>query len=175
MAIEFHCSHCGHLVRTANEHAGKRGKCPSCHNSVYIPTPSEELEPLDLAPLDDSERREQQRAEEESRRIARALLAEKGEPTPELARGGDDDTPEPLGDARLPVDMESMVTDYVLAMAEGDLSEAENLAVQIRLHSKEAEPIIDRLSNDEMPPRRLTKVPRGVLIGFLKQLRGKKQ
>jgi hypothetical protein len=80
----------------------------------------------------------------------------------------------PLGDARLAPDMETVITDYVLAMVEGDLDEAERLAVEIRMHMKTADPIIDQLINDELPPRRLTKVPHGVLIGMLKQLRAKK-
>ncbi len=170
MAIEFHCHHCGHLVRTANEHAGRRGKCPHCHNSVYIPTPSEEIEPLPLAPLNEADEREKKRLEEESRRLARALLEDKTELPPESASRAP--AAQPLGDVRLPGDMEVLVTEYVLAMAEGRLAEAEDLALEIRMDMKRAEEYIQRLSIDQIPPQRLAKIPRPVLLGFLKQLRG---
>jgi cell division septation protein DedD len=36
MAIEFQCV-CGRRLRTAEEHAGKKGRCPACHESITIP------------------------------------------------------------------------------------------------------------------------------------------
>mgnify|MGYP000946439218 CR=1 FL=1 len=51
MAIEFHCEFCGKQVRAQDEHAGKRAKCPSCHQSVYVPTPSDQIEALGIEPL----------------------------------------------------------------------------------------------------------------------------
>jgi hypothetical protein len=49
MAIEFHCPHCNRQIRTPDEHAGKRGKCPQCQAVVEIPAASaapDELDPL---------------------------------------------------------------------------------------------------------------------------------
>lgn len=37
MAIEFFCSHCGQLVRTADAAAGRKGQCPSCQAVVMVP------------------------------------------------------------------------------------------------------------------------------------------
>jgi len=167
MAIEFHCQHCGHLVRTANEHAGKRGKCPHCHQSVYIPTPSDELEPLRLAPVDDSEARERKRQEEEAREVARRLREDHEVPTLETLKVT---LPEPEGDVRLPSDMESLITEYVMCMAEGKLGEAEEYAREIHKDPERANEFIQRLTMDELPPRRLARVPRAVLLGLLKQL-----
>jgi len=168
MAIEFHCNHCGQMIRTANEHAGKRGKCPHCHQSVYIPTPSEEIEPLRLAPRDTADEQARKRAEEEAREIARRLREDKEVP-PEVAKASPS-MPAPLGDVRLPSDMEVLVSDYVLAMAAGKLKEAEDLAVEIRMDMARADEYIQRLTIDELPPARLAKIPRAVLLGFLKQL-----
>lgn len=166
MAIEFHCDHCGKLVKTSDEHAGKRGKCPHCHQSVYIPTPPEELEPLRLAPVDESEEQERQRLLEESREIAIKLRDEREVP-PEVVKPP---LPEPVGDMRLSNDMEQLVTEYVLCMAAGKLSDAEELAKEIRANRILADEFIQRLTIDELPPARLAKIPRAVLLGFIKQL-----
>jgi len=37
MAIEFRCTQCGKLLRTADATAGKQAKCPSCGTVVTIP------------------------------------------------------------------------------------------------------------------------------------------
>jgi hypothetical protein len=168
MAIEFHCEHCGRLVRTANEHAGKRGVCPQCHQSVYIPTPADELEPLRLAPVDESAERERRRLQEDAVRLAEMLRAEREVP-PDVPKTGP--LPEPLGDIRLDRDIETLVTDYVLTMASGKLNDAEELAREIHANMARAEEVIERLSMDEMTPPALAKVPRAVMCGFLKQLR----
>jgi len=167
MAIEFHCSQCGKLVRAGEEHAGKRGRCPHCHQSVYIPTPSKDLEPLRLAPLDENEERERQRLLEESLALARKLRRERDVP-PEVARAP---RPEPKGDVRLPSDMEHLVTEYALAMAAGRLDEARALAADIRAERARAEEVMQRLTMDELLPPKLAKIPRPVLIAYFKQLR----
>ena len=168
MAIEFHCEHCGRMVKTSDEHAGKRGICPQCHQSVYIPSPAEEIEPLRLAPVDEGAEREHRRLQEEAVRLAEMLRAERDVP-PEMPKAGP--LPEPLGDVRLDRDIETLVADYVLKMAAGKLNEAEDLAREIRANAARADEVIERLSMDELPPPRLAKIPRAVLRGFLKQLR----
>ncbi len=167
MAIEFHCDHCGRLVRTSNDNAGKRGKCPHCHLSVYIPTPSEDLEPLRLAPVDEAEQRARERALEESRAVARKLREEREAPPPEAPKAP---APEPIGDVRLHTDIDELITEYALCMADGRLSEAEDLAVQIRMDMRRADEYIQRVTMDELPPPRLAQIPRALLLGFLKNL-----
>ncbi len=167
MAIEFHCEHCGRLVRAADEHAGKRGKCPTCHQSVYVPTPSDVLEPLRLAPIDEQAEHERQRLVQDAAQLAQALRGERESPT-ESGRAAE---PEPVGGLPAHADMETTVIEYVLAMASGRLTDADALALEVQGHMTQAEPIIDRLSLDEIPPPKLAKVPRPVLRGFLKQLR----
>ena len=51
MAITFHCEHCGKKIEAPNSAGGKWGKCPACHNKLYVPDlyPDEELK---LAPID---------------------------------------------------------------------------------------------------------------------------
>jgi predicted RNA-binding Zn-ribbon protein involved in translation (DUF1610 family) len=38
--IRFCCEHCGHKISVRDEHAGKRGKCPSCADVVTVPDKS---------------------------------------------------------------------------------------------------------------------------------------
>ena len=169
MAIEFHCTHCGKLIKTSGEHAGKRGKCPHCHNSVYIPTPSDEIEPLALAPIDDATEAERQRLLDESRDLARTIREDRTDVPTDKPRA----TPSavPMGDARLPSDMEELITEYILCMAAGKLNEAGKLAMEIRMDMNRADEFIQRLTMDELLPARLGKVPRPVVSGFLKELR----
>ena len=77
MAIVFKCGGCQKDVRAPDEAAGKRGKCPYCGQSNYIPTPVPEEEVLYLAPVDEAEER---RRQEEIRRLVeqeKAILAAK--------------------------------------------------------------------------------------------------
>lgn len=169
MAIEFHCEHCGKMVRAGAEHAGKRGKCPSCHQPVYIPAPDEEIEPLRLAPIDPNAERDRQRLLKEGRDLATRLMKEKDAPPPEPAARPLSN--EPVGDMRLPIDMDALIIDYVLAMADGSLDEAEEIAKDIRRDPKRAEEVMQRFTMDEIPPAQLAAIKRPVLIGFFKQLR----
>ncbi|TWT40410.1 hypothetical protein RAS1_41190 [Phycisphaerae bacterium RAS1] len=169
MAIEFHCDHCGKMIRTAEDNAGKRGKCPSCHQSVYIPSPPDQLQPLDLAPIDANADRDEQRLRDESRRLAATLLHEKQTPERGPAAAG---AAAPSRDPGVThTDVEHWVVDYVIAMADGQLDKAGRLAQSVRQNMRLADDVIDRLMVDEILPANLARIPRPVLIQFLKQLR----
>lgn len=173
MAIEFHCEHCGTLVRTGEENAGKRGKCPSCHQSVYIPTPDDQIETLELAPVDEEEERRKQALLEETRQLTQELMHDRNVP-PESAATAPAPAPTPLGDVRLAkVVMQERIVQYARHMAQGDLSKAESLAKEIRRDMKLAEEVMQEMTVDELPPPELADIPRPVLVGFFKQLRGK--
>ena len=129
MAIEFHCEHCGKMIKTAKEHGGKQGKCPYCQKMVYIPVPDDELEPLKLAPLDPEAERKRQQLLDETRDLTRRIRREKGTLPPEPAKAP---LPEPTGDVRLKTDMDTLVVEYVACMAAGNLSEAQEYAAEIR-------------------------------------------
>ena len=171
MAIEFHCEHCGKPIKAPDEAGGKHGKCPSCHQSVYVPSSSPEREPLSLTPVDDGEERDRERLLRESRAFQNRLLNEKDLPPERLSAA----TPRREAGVRPPVlDMNTIVTDYALAMASGDLNRAESLAVDIRRNMRAAEDVMQRITVDEILPVKLEKIPRPVLVGFFKQLREKK-
>lgn len=190
MAIEFHCVHCSHQIRTSEENAGKYGKCPHCKNKVYVPTPVKESDLLKLAPLDDGEERERQRLLKETQELTRKIMTEKEKSSEGGARpGGAAETVRAGGGARpagasSPVsstssrdvampkaDMETMILEYAICMADGELAEAEELARDIRGDMASANKVIQRLMMDEILPQQIARIPRPVLNGFFKQLR----
>ena len=163
MAIEFHCDHCGKMVRTGDEHAGKRGKCPHCHNSVYIPTPSDQIEILKLAPVDESDEQRQKELLDETRNLVQRIRTDK-----------DAKKIMQLHARLIAANMEALIIEYALCMARGDLSRAEELAADIRLNMQAAEEVMERIAVDQVPPPQLADIPRPVLVAFFKQLREKK-
>ncbi|MCK6456773.1 MAG: hypothetical protein L6Q92_09620 [Phycisphaerae bacterium] len=169
MPIEFHCTHCEQLVRAPNEAAGRKGKCPHCQNIVYIPLPPEDSGEIPLAPVDDDAERRAKRLETEARELERKLRGERSLPG------------EPAGSARrsagraggAPDDPRALVRDFVAAMSEGRLQDAERCAYALTQAKPQAISVIDSLSTQDKPPADFPPLPRPVLLGFLKQLRAR--
>lgn len=197
MAIEFHCDHCGKLIRADDEHGGRRGRCPYCRQSVYIPSAAGPVEPLPIAPPDSAEERERQRLLRETRELERQLLHERqipGEEPPSVAGTGRGRTgaargrPEPIGSGAerggplgpsstaepqslTRAEIEELVVGYARCMADGRLSEAEQRLPAIRRYMRQADDIMQRLVVDQIPHPQLADVPRPVLAALFKQLR----
>lgn len=178
MPIELHCNHCGKLVRAPDEAAGKHGSCPACHQSVYIPTPSEKLDPLDLAPVDpDFERRRKQLVHETANMAARVLRDREGlgpeKPGDRAERMAAAEraasAPKPVSAS--PQQVTQWVIGYAAAVAGGNLQETEQLEEAIRGNLPAAQDAIQRILVDEIPPAALSKIPRPVLVGIFKKLR----
>ena len=56
MSITIQCEHCDKKIEAPETAGGKWGKCPRCHNKVYVPKlESNEEEELRLAPIDEME------------------------------------------------------------------------------------------------------------------------
>lgn len=169
MSIEFHCPQCTKKIKAPDKAGGQRGKCPHCHQEVYIPTPPDEIEPLDLAPVDEQEEQERQKAMEETRRLQFETLRDRSG-----GGGAADSGPSaPSGGGRVdpPVDMDTLLVQYAKAMADGRLDEAEEFAAEIRKDMSRAEDSMQRLVSDEMLSAQLGDIPRPVLNAFFKQLR----
>ncbi|MCC6579125.1 MAG: MotA/TolQ/ExbB proton channel family protein [Phycisphaeraceae bacterium] len=55
MYFKYACSHCGKTLKVSEEHAGRKARCPYCHNTVQVPAAPKATEPpLDLADMDAS-------------------------------------------------------------------------------------------------------------------------
>lgn len=57
MAIEFNCPNCRKLLRTADDKAGARAKCPECGSPVEVPYTDDdlELEPLEFEEIEEED------------------------------------------------------------------------------------------------------------------------
>jgi len=58
MTIEFHCPDCNKLLRTSDEKAGARAKCPDCGTPITVPKPDSEF---DIGGFDDDDARDSER------------------------------------------------------------------------------------------------------------------
>ena len=162
--IEFRCDHCGRLVRAPRSAAGRRGKCPYCQQAVYIRTPADDLEELDLVPLDEAAEAEEARARRKATRYAADLdrdraPAEADEDRPPRASSA------PIGDA------DELVADFVRALASSQLEQADSIADRLRGHRAQALESIERVGSAPSPPAGLEEIPGPVVQGFLNTLR----
>ena len=170
MPIEFHCQHCGKSIKAPDGSGGKRGECPSCKNSVYVPTPSDELEDIPLAPIDeDAERRNRER-EKQARKVQEALLHER-----KAAEGRDTDTAAPRpATPRAPAaptrDVRKTVLMCVRALADSKLEQSEELIAELKLQSPDARKFIQALTVDSLQPKVLADIPPKLYHGFLKSI-----
>ena len=165
MTIRFHCEHCGKTVEAPDTAGGRRGKCPYCEGSNYIPGGGS-AEILDLAPIDEQE--EQRRRQEVHNLIEaeRDLLSEtsSGAAVPRLSERGADEVQAE--------DLHHVVVNYCLDMAKGDLERAGTQVIQLRRFGpKSLQAVDDFISGRTLEPA-LDAVPAKVLQGFLKNLLG---
>lgn len=162
--ITFRCEHCRKNVEAPDSAVSKRGKCPYCGLSSYIPAPVKDEEVLDLAPIDEQE--ERRRDAEIKKLLAQEhdLLAETGgEPTPPL-ENREDLTKE---------DLHHLVVNYCLDMSSGNLKRADAHVAELRKFSMlSVEAVNDFISQKALEPA-LANIPGRVLQVFLTQLRDK--
>jgi len=162
MAITFHCNHCGKKIEAPDNAGGKWGKCPACHNKLYVPA-SDTGEELKLAPIDENDEARQKRLMAETHKLSQDILLEK-------------DVPNELGSTMptFKVGEKEMTKNIILClrqMANGELDEAENAMSLITPHGQRAVDILDRIALSEIPEPELADVPPQVLSGLIRTLR----
>jgi len=163
MPIKFHCSHCGKKIEAPDQAGGKWGKCPACHNKVYVPQPqSPDEDELKLAPLDQTEEQRQRQLMRETLELQRSILEERN--VPESQTTGPTPT---ISEEQL---MNHIIR-YLRLMADGDLDEAQRVAGLITPHRRKAIPILDRISLSDVPEPELQDIPKQVLSGLIRNLR----
>ncbi|MCK4660151.1 MAG: hypothetical protein KAV82_11570 [Phycisphaerae bacterium] len=168
MGIEFHCPKCGKQIRAPGTAGGKWGKCPYCKQSVYIPTPSEEIEEIPLAPIDEDAQARERRLEAEARNLTTTLDRE------EPGKYAGDESPSPGGSVPLPNEAERdvprLVHEFMSAMARADVGRADTIARQLKSYAGQAKEYVQRMVVDELPPAELSNIPAAVYKGFLREL-----
>jgi hypothetical protein len=165
MAIVFHCEYCGKKIEAADNAGGKWGKCPSCHNKLYVPGTAVGEE-LKLAPIDETAVEREKRLMAETYRLTQDILKERevpeGPPPPSGAVYQ-------MGDKEL---KQNIIT-YLREVVYGELDEADRIAALIAPFHNRATAIIDRIALSEIPEPELADIPPQVLAGTIRTLRGK--
>ncbi len=187
MNIQIKCEKCGHGISVPRDAAGKYAPCPSCANSVYIPTPEEEIEELPLAEEDPTDLEREAALLAERRRLDMQLAREEKAAGHERSPGHDSgagsgrssESPplkppsagqhHPPGTGRTTV--KGVVIAYLTAMRDSDLTRAEQALALLHPYKTETLRVLDRLAADQIPPTEMADVPPGVFQGFLKSLR----
>jgi len=167
MAISFHCKYCGKKIEAADAAGGKWGKCPSCHNKVYIPDMNNaEGEELKLAPIDDDEERRKKQLMAETFRLEQDILLERE----------DADIPRKKKPASFSISDKELTKNIIYClrqMANGELEEAHQTAIMIESHGSKALEILDRIALSDIPEPELSDIPQQVLSGLIRNLRNK--
>ena len=165
MAITFHCEHCGKKIEAPDTAGGKWGKCPSCHNKLYVPSP-DTGEELKLAPVDESDRERARRLMAETYKLTQDILLEREIPNSPTEPAG---AMYELSEQEL----RKNVIAYLRQMAEGELDEAERTAALLVPSREKAIQIIDRIALSEIPESELADIPQQLLSGAIRALRNK--
>ncbi len=164
MSITFLCEHCRKEIKAPDTAGGKRGKCPFCGDSTYIPTPVSEE---DIIPLAD----EDEEAERRDRELRLKLIEQEKELLHET--GGDPEVPLDQRDDVKAGDLQHFVINYCMDMANGKLDRAETNARKLRSFGPPAFQALEGFINHEVSDPALKSIPTRVLDGFLVQLRDK--
>ena len=166
MTLTFRCEHCHKKISGPDSVGGKRGKCPFCKESTYIPMPVSDDEILDLAPLDEAEEQNRQKLESELWAKDRDLIAHSG---------GSDPVPLPERDDVSPEDLHHFVIDYCIDMASGNLEGAYAHADELKGYGKLGVEAVKYFQIVQGAEPALAKIPPPVVQGFLKDLIGRIQ
>jgi len=169
MAIIFHCEHCGKKIEAAESAGGKWGKCPACHNKLYVPS-SHSGEELKLAPIDITAEEREKQLMAETHKLTQDILQEREVPE------GTPETIGPIETAGPVLEMsERELTKYIIMylklMADSELYEAHRIVGLITPHSEQAVNILDKIALSEMPEPELADISQLALSGSIRALR----
>jgi len=165
MSITFHCEYCGKKIEAPDSAGGKWGKCPACHNKLYVPNVGSDEE-LKLAPTDESNEAKQKQLMAETYELTQDILLER-------------ETPNELAEVATPAsaisdkELTKNIVAYLRQMADGNLNQAERIANSIVSSGDKALKILDGIALSEIPEPQLADIPQQVLSGLIKTLRNK--
>jgi hypothetical protein len=171
MALIFHCEYCGKKMEAPDGTGGKWGRCPACHNKLYVPDFSTGEE-LKLAPVDESDEAKQKELMDETYKLQKDILLEKEVPAES------DESAESAEVMVLPLEisdeqLKKAIISYLLQMSRGQLEQAETAIGLIVPCGQRAVEILDRIALAEIPEPELADVAPQVLSGLIRELRGK--
>ncbi len=167
--IRVTCQNCNHVIKAPRKAAGRRGKCPHCHNSVYIPTPESELDAIPLEPEHEQAHAAAQRLEKEDVALAAAMRRETKE-APELTVTPQRERPATRKTALNATEINDLIIRYLLAMQVSELERAETLTVELKGAARQAKSKIQQMMVDAMRPEAVRSMADGLYQGFLRKL-----
>ena len=163
MTIVFHCEYCNKKIEAADTAGGKWGKCPACHNKLYVPS-QDTGEELKLAPINETDVEREHRLMAETYKLTQDILKEREIP----------DGPTPPAGAVYEMDDRELTQNiimYLRQIVNGELDEAEMTSALIAPSGNRAVAIIDRIALSEIPEPALADIPPQVLAGTIRTLR----
>jgi len=166
--IQVTCEHCNHVIKAPRKAAGRRGKCPYCHNSIYVPTPSDELEEIPFSSANDEALAKADRLTKEALEVAANIRREKDE-TPKKA-GPTPDPPATAKPAPPVTDITRAICRYLQAMQVSELERAEGIAGELKGSARQVKSKIQQMMVDAMRPDEVRGIPDGLYQGFLRKL-----
>ena len=169
MAIIFHCDYCGKKIEAADSAGGKWGKCPACHNKLYVPA-SEIDEELKLAPMDLTAEEKEKQLIAETFRLTQDILKERE--IPEGAAESDEpaETAGP-GFEMSQVELKQYVVKYLRLMADSELYEAQKTVALITPYGARVRKILDKMAVGDMLEPELAGISQLVLTGLIRSLK----
>ncbi len=168
MGITFHCEHCGKKIQAPDTAAGKKGKCPACHNQIFVPAAEMADDELKLAPIDETEEQRQKRLLAESFKLRQNILSETAVPDEE--KGAKPARPAAAADDKK---VTAQIVTYLKLMVNGELDKAERIANTIKTFGDQASDILDQIAYGEKTVDELENIPQQVLFGMIKELQEK--
>ncbi len=164
MSITFHCEHCHQLIQAPDEAGGKRGKCPHCEGSNFVPAPPSETDELPLAPLDEEFEQQRKREIDRLMQTESVLLSETGgtEVAPRLSE---------KDKASISADeLHHLVVNYCLDMAQGQLARADQQARRLSEFGRQGRQAVQDFATGAVLEPALDPLPAKVVQGYLKNL-----
>ncbi|MCH8851955.1 MAG: hypothetical protein IID41_04815 [Planctomycetes bacterium] len=168
--IRVTCQRCNHVIKAPLKAAGRRGKCPHCQNSVYIPTPESELDEIPLE-LDDGDARATSQQLEKEDVALKAALGRDGKEAPgPTVTPPQREVPAPRKTALDATDINQLIIRYLLAMQVSELERAEALTAELKGAARQAKSKIQQMMVDSMRPEAVRSMADGLYQGFLRKL-----
>jgi hypothetical protein len=169
MAIIFHCDHCGRKIEAPDSAGGRWGKCPACHNKLYVPA-LESDEELKLAPIDLSAEEREKQLMEETYRLTQDILKERDIPEG-ISEQDEPNEAAGSGFEMSQVELKQYVVKYLRLMADSELYEAQKIADLIKPYGARVMKILDRMADGDMLEPELAGISQLVLSGLIRSLK----
>jgi CRISPR/Cas system-associated protein Cas10 (large subunit of type III CRISPR-Cas system) len=169
MAIIFHCDYCGKKIEAADNAGGKWGKCPACHNKLYVPA-SESDEELKLAPVDETDLEREKRLLDETNRLTLDILKERENPEG-IAESDKSAEAAASGFEMSQIELKQYVVKYLRLMADSELYEAQKIAAIIKPYGARVVKSLDKMAGSDMLEPELTGISQLVLSGLIRSLK----